>query len=192
MAVRATDSDIQLFGSADYTSTGSPASNFPSWYFDGEHITELQDRIALMDAQLKGGLIPESEVQITKQRLSQYRTRMAEIQDGRPKLTPQQKDKMAKAYNDFGKMIGDAMFTRDEMFKGLANPQKEAERMSEAVCEISPDHIDVMKACGISVDGRRKVSRTQLERAWKITGKYLGENSNSEYLRRQGGTTANY
>lgn len=80
------------------------------------------------------------------------------------------------------KIYNDAQ-ARREMKKGLADSHEEARRMTTPNIKLSPELIEVAEACNVKhTDG--KISRTEAEKIWKITSRYLDEPSNTEYLRK--------
>ena len=100
-----------------------------------------------------------------------------------PKMDDKTKDKLFKVHKELGAKIADAMFTRSDMKKGLADAHEEARRMDTPVIKIGSDMSDIARACNVNpIDGM--VSRNQAEKIWKISSRFLGENSNIESLRR--------
>jgi hypothetical protein len=83
-----------------------------------------------------------------------------------------------------GMKISDAMFKRSEMERGVADAHEEARRMSEPVLKLEDKELIFVRACEGKIEANGKVSRTTAERCWKIISRLLGENSNTEVLRK--------
>ena len=101
------------------------------------------------------------------------------------KLKGKQKDRVAKVYDELGRAIGDKLFTRSDMMKGLADAHEEVKRMTEPSIPVTGDAMSLAKACNVkTVKG--KVTREGAAKIWKILGKALGDRTNTEHLRRDG------
>jgi hypothetical protein len=108
---------------------------------------------------------------------------MEAIEKSQPKVDEATKDKLNKVRKELGKEISTLLFSRSDMRKGLADARTEAMRVETPMIEVSKDCFEIAKACNVTpVNG--KISRTQAEKIWKISGRFLGESSNAESLRR--------
>jgi hypothetical protein len=158
------------------------SSEMPMWY-NRQMVEELKEDIQMCEYDLKSGRVAESQLPKVKGRLANLQRKMEEVEQSMPKLDDKTKDTLFKARKDLGKEISNMLFSRSDMKKGLADAHDEVRRMETPSIKISPDYADIARACNVTpVDG--KVSRTQAEKIWKITGRYLGEGSNTESLRR--------
>ena len=88
------------------------------------------------------------------------------------------------------------MPTYDDMNRGLANPHDMARRKAGIKGRVDVKkmgHTQLMRKLNAEPDGNGTVSFGSLQRAWKIMGKALGENTNTEHLRKvhYGGTYRN-
>ena len=173
----------KLFGKIDRTEKDKIKSEYPSWYFP-QHKDELQESIRHNESMLEMDLVPISEIGITKANLQKAKEKMKQIEESEPKFTDAEKDTMGKLRKGLGTKIGESMFRRSEMEKGIADAHEEARRISEPVIKVeSKEESELYESCGIDIrDG--KVTRGQAERAWKIISKGLEEISNTESLRR--------
>lgn len=158
------------------------SSEYPIWY-NRQMIDELKEDISMAEFEIKSGRIKDTQLTMARDRLKKLQERMDEVEKSQPKLEGKELDKIAKARKDLGKEIASKMYSRSDMKKGLADAHEEVRRMTDFSIPVTPDMVDVAKACNVTpVDGR--VNRTQAEKMWKITGRYLDESSNTESLRR--------
>jgi hypothetical protein len=143
-------------------------------------IEEIQEELTMTEHAIKSGRLSGDQMATARDRVERYRDKLEKIEASRPQLD---KDKVAKVWKDLGKGISNQMYTRDQMQKGIAPAEGEAKRMSQPCVAITPDIEPYAKAANVPVvDG--KVSRNGAEKIWKICGRYLGELTNSESLRR--------
>ena len=181
-------SEISFFSESDMKTkadgTKYISSEYPIWY-NRQMMEELREDISMCEYDLKSGRIAETQLGVTRERLSKLKKRYEEVEKAMPKMDDKIKDKLFKVHKELGARISDAMFTRSDMKKGLADAHEEARRMDTPIIKIGSDMADIARACNVSpVDGM--VSRNQAEKIWKISSRYLGENSNIESLRRDG------
>lgn len=162
-----------------------PASPFPAWYFTNQ-IDELENNISSLESQIKMGMAPVESIMGMKMEISKMRDRLTQIKASKIKLTNKQKDHLAEFYGKAGRLIADSMPTETKMKKGLASAHEEVKLNTQYKFGVH-GYEDLLKALGIKTKSG-KVTRNQLCVAWKIAGKYLGEVSNTEFLR----TDANY
>jgi len=172
-------SSISFFGKVDRKGDRI-TSEYPSWMLD-VHVDELRESVAQRERALERGDVAPSEVNYIREALKKEKARLAEIDVAKPKLTSEQTDKVAKEYDKLGKEIKDSMFSYDEMQKGLANPHEEARRMVNPCIKVD---FEVARACGVTPNEKGLVSRNDAAKIFKISGKFLGENTNVEALRR--------
>lgn len=170
---------ITFFGKVDKKGD-KVTSEYPSWMLD-VHIDELRESVAQRERALERGDVAPSELGYIREALKKEKARLTEIEASKPSLSPDQTDKIAKEYDKLSKEIKDSLFSYDEMHKGLANPHEEARRMVNPCIKVDPE---VARACGVTPNEKGLVSRNDAAKVFKITGKYLGENTNIEALRK--------
>ena len=179
--------DIQFFSSIDRKgkrADGAITSEYPAFYFY-THYEELQESTDKQQRQVDLGLVPASELPRIKAELKRNNDRLAEIQEANPKLGPE-KDAVHKLYKELEESISDSMYTRSDMQKGLVDAHEEARRMVDPIIPIKGNE-KFFHNMGITARNG-KVSRNEASRAYKIMGKALGENTNTERLRRDRNT----
>ena len=173
---------FQIFGSVDLNDKGVVKSTYPAWYF--EHLRDdLKNEIDRMQTQISMETIPRSEMQVTKERLFQKKEKLKEIDSTTVELKGKQKDRVAKVYDELGGAIGDRLFSRSDMKKGLADAHEEMKRMTEPCIPVTGDAMSLAKAANVKTI-KGKVTREGAAKIWKILGKALGSNTNTEFLRR--------
>lgn len=173
---------IEFFGKVDRDEKGNIRSTVPSWYLD-QHKEELGNSIDYAENQLQRGLVPESEKPLHTERLRQMKKKMDDINESHPRFDDNTKDFIDKSTKGLGKKITDAMFSRSDMMKGIADAHEEARRMADPCIELNKEELMLAEKAGCRVD-KGRVSRTDAERMWKFGRKALGESSNTELLRR--------
>lgn len=174
--------EFQIFGQVDLNKKGQVISQYPSWYFDQQK-DDLKEEISRIETDLKFDRIPKTEVQITNDRLQQKKEKLKELEKACVELKGKQKDKVAGVRDELGQKIGDALFSRSDMKKGLADAREEMKRMTEPTIPVSGDMLKFCQACNVKVV-KGKVTRDGAAKAWKIASKALGEPSNVEHLRK--------
>jgi chromosome segregation ATPase len=174
--------NFQIFGSVDLDDKGRVKSAYPSWYFDPLK-DELQNEVDRLEGQISQDRIPRSELQLAKERLKQKRDKLLNLDNAALELRGKQKDKVSDIRAELGEKIKDAMFTRDDMKKGLADAREEMRRMTEPCIELRGEALRLAQACNVK-NVKGKVTRDGAAKVWKIISKALGERSNIESLRR--------
>lgn len=158
------------------------ASEYPAWYYT-TMMEDLKEDIRREEYSLESGGVPADRVPQIRDKVKRLRQKLEGIEASVPKLTEADESKLLKVRKELGKEIAGRMFTRSQMQKGLADTHTEARQMVEQSITITPEAAEVAALCNITPrDG--KISRTQAEKVWKITGRYFGEISNSEVLRK--------
>jgi hypothetical protein len=172
--------DVQFFGEVDRNSKGEISSVMPAWYFDA-HVDDMAESIARKKRSLKRGEIPPSELMYVKSQVEREEKRLEGIQNSKPDFG-KDKDRFAKAYDNIGKQISDLLPTRSDELMGYASPREELQK-SKTPC-VSID-VSVAKACGVSAN-KGKITRDEAIRCYRMIGKAIGDNTNTERLRKDG------
>jgi hypothetical protein len=172
-----------VFGKVDYNKAGKRSSTMPSWYYPRQR-DELEESIRYKKSQLENDLVPSSEKNYMRESLKMEEKRIQEIEESQPRFSEVELDELAKLRKSMGMKISDAMFKRSEMERGVADAHEEARRMSEPVLKLEDKELVFVRACEGKIEANGKVSRTTAERCWKIISRLLGENSNTEVLRK--------
>lgn len=177
------DGGVSFFGEVDLNRKGEVGSFFPAWSYT-QLIEDLKERIGEKERAIKSGAL-EAEVLVrTKDELANLKERCNAILESRPKID---NDKLNSVANSVGEKISEAMFTRDEREKGLADAHEELRRWTEPCIKLEGE--EALMALGANVKGVKKgnsymVTRTGAEKLWKIVRKALGESANTAMLRR--------
>jgi len=179
--------DVEFFGTADKrinpeTGEKQIMSEYPVWYFENQ-ITDVKNQIKKMEFQLERGEIPNLGLAAHKAELSKLRDIDRKIEESTPVISNAAKDDIAKVHKSLGKKISESMFTRSEEMKGLPDAHEEYKRQFEPCIELDDKMILIARKLNIKPRGN-KVSRNEASRIWKILSRSLGENSDTEYLRK--------
>jgi hypothetical protein len=160
---------------------GDIRNPLPAWYYDN-HIKELEESIAKRERQIKLGALPPESVLMMKDEIRKDREILVGITNSKLKLTDVRRNRLWDLYKYLSGALSDLLPTRTDMMKGLVNPHEELAKMKEPCINIEK-YKGLMKAMNIKFY-KNKISRDDASRAWKIAGKYLGEPTNTETLRR--------
>lgn len=176
---------IEFFGVADRKgkrANGKVTSEYPAWYFD-QHIAALQREIDYNENVIKNHYVPENVIPETRAELAMLKNRMQQIRESKPRLTGKDTDSLNRLYDSLAIQIGDSMYSRTEMKKGLANVHEEVRRMTAPIINADPEFAPVFDNLGVKpVNG--KLSRNQAAKIVKICGKLLDKPTNVEYFRK--------
>jgi len=173
---------LKFFGEADLNRDGKIKSDYPSWYHR-QQMEDLDEGIRQKERALEEDLIPDSEKPLMRSRLKQERTLSAKVNDSMAEIKGFE-EIISKGSDELGKDIKEAMFSRSQMDKGVADPHEEARRISEPVIKVKSKEVaELCEAAGIKIrEGR--ITRGEAEKIWKISRRSLGEISNVESLRK--------
>lgn len=174
---------FKIYGDVDRTKEGKLKSDYPSWMFPQQK-EELEESVRHKEYQLDNDLIPPTEKNFAREGLQREKKRLDEINESTPRFSDVERDQICKVWKSLGKKIGELMFRRSDMEKGLADAHQEAKRISEPCVVLDELEISFIRSCEIGISSNAKVSRGGAEKAWKIAARILDENSNTEILRR--------
>lgn len=173
---------MKLFGPSDCDKFGKIKSEYPVWYHE-VHIDELRESIAASKRALNRGEVPQAALASHKADLVRNENRLREIDKNKPKLSTGERDKLYKLWKEeLCPSIKNSMFTRSDMMKGLADGHEEARRMVKPVIPVSGELVKFLGFCNCKVV-KGMASRNMLAKAFKLTGRLLGESTNIEILR---------
>ena len=180
--------DVEFFGKADIVidkETGEKhiGSEYPAHYFEPQ-CADIDEQIRRIEYNLENGLVPDKGKPADIAELRKLKKMKDKIDESRPVLNAGHIDALVKVRKDLGAKIKDAMFSRSDEMKGIADSHEEYRRQSEPCISLSGDELLLAKKmnCRVSNDG--KVSRNDASRVWKIISRSIGETSDTEVLRR--------
>lgn len=167
--------------------TKRPLAERPSWY-NPKNIRDMENKITEMEVALQTGQVPRGYEPEYRDTLSQLKENLKKISD----LTSiddstNDPDEIYKACQEAGKILKDAMPSRYEMDKGLADPQMEYDMMTRPQINIGdcPGVIELFKGCHMEIPNNGLVTREQVAKVFQIGMKKIGENPDLEYLRKE-------
>lgn len=176
--------DVEFFGNVDINKHGRRGSEMPAWYFRSQK-DDIENNLAMSEASIQRGEISEDRKPQMLADIRRMREKLDAINESQPQYDSKKQDAIAKMTDTLGKKISESMYTRSDMMRGVADAHEEARRMSEPCIKLEGDEYLLAKKAGCRVSSDGKVSRIDAERVWKMGRRALGENSNSEVLRRQ-------
>jgi len=176
---------IEFFGSPDRKgkmAEGKITSEFPAWYFENK-INDLRYEIERNENRISKNMIPDHEIPRVKEENKRLIERLSSILKSKPKINGKDFDTLAGIYKDLTDQIGDSMFSRTEMKKGLVSAHEEAKRRIEPIIKVNSDCDSILSKFNISHVGG-KISRNQADKVAKILGKIIDAPTNMEYYRK--------
>jgi hypothetical protein len=179
--------EVEFFGESDKKidpETGEKriVSEYPCWYFDTQ-IEEVNHQIERIKFNLENSELPERGIGPAKRELKKLEAMKERIDESTPQITNATKDELDKTRKELGKKIQEQMFTRSDEQKGIADAHDEYRRQSQPCIELSSNEMTLARKLNIRTQGN-KVSRNDASRIWKIISKSIGENSDTEMLRK--------
>jgi hypothetical protein len=174
---------IEFFGKADMNKKGEVGSYMPSWYLRSNK-EELENGIEQTEKAIERGEIIEDKKPQTVSDLKKMKEKLSMINASQPRVKGAQEDIVHKASEELGAEIAASMFTLSDMKRGTADAHEEARRMADPCIKLSGEALALAEKAGARIY-KGMVSRTDAEKTWKLCRRVLGENSNSEILRRQ-------
>ena len=173
---------IKFFGEIDLNDDGKIRSDMPAWYLDRQ-IEELEEDVVKKEGAIRRQQVTGEAAAILREQIKADKARLKVIESGRPKLTGNQKDRCYNVYKSIAQQIGDSMPTRKQTKDGLVNPYNELKRLKTKHIKIDPE---IAAACGAKpIQG--KITGDEAVKCYQIIGKAIGENTNAEALRKDGG-----
>jgi len=170
---------IRIFGDIDRRADGRPNAFKPSWA-ERPAMEALKEEVESTKRALDMGRIPASEVYLAQERVRKGKERIEEIEKGKPKLSDQQRDEVAKHRKRLGNEIADTLFTHTEMDMGFADAHEEVARMTEKRINLDPEQA---KESGVTlVNGMG--SRDDAAKMYQHLSYALGESADIERLRK--------
>ncbi len=172
---------IKIFGDIDRRADGKIRSFKPSWA-EKPAMDALKEDVESTKRALDMGRIPTSEVYLAQERVRKGEKRIEEIEEGRPKLSDQERDETDKHRKRLSKEIGDSLFTHTEMDMGFADAHEEVARMTEKKIKLDPKQAE---ECGITLENGMG-SRDDAAKMYQHLSYALGESPDIERLRKTG------
>lgn len=178
-----THDDFTVFTDVDLSPDKTKiASTYPLWMHNGV-LQEVDSMIRFMRTAIENNYVAPAYLPQYREQLAYYEAKREQLLAGEPKFDGKARDFISKVLSSLGEKISNAMFTRTEVEKGLADAHEEARRMSEPVISLNSDELRWAKICNVKVVGT-KVSRTSAELMWKIGRRILGESTNTKILQK--------
>ena len=181
--INETSDGITFYGEVDLNKKGELASFMPAWSYR-QLIDDMKEQIDSKKRSIDSGMLDAEVKTRTVEEHRKLKDRYESIISSKPKIDP---DRLTKVAASLGEKISEAMFTSDQMKKGLADAHEEARRMSQPCIKLTDDEAIMAQAAhikGVKSGQSFIVSRTQAEKLWKLSRKALGELANTNELRK--------
>lgn len=183
---------IEFWTKRELNSKGEPLSSYPLGY-NQRMLTELDEEIKQVEHSLSDPFFTAPhEREERKQRLADLKNKRKDVEAMAPgNLSGIQKDFLAELRKDFGQSIADFEPTYDQMQKGTASPQDLMKILKGRTIPVPTKYRPLVEKLGGKIYNG-KMGGDDFKRIWKIASWRLGEPTNTETLRRQGGSTGVY
>jgi hypothetical protein len=181
--------EFSFFGEVDRNVRGEVTSEYPAW-MSRNHIEMFEEDANRLRIEIKQGFVKE-KIGEMQQELEKIEAKVDEIRASKPEMSVKRKDDLKAARKTIGELIAEAMFTRSDMEMGWCDPHEEARRMSVPCINLTNDMCVLALACGIKKDKvkDKKITRTDLEKMFKIISAAIDEDGNIERLRKDEATS---
>lgn len=173
---------IQFFGEIDLNDDGGIRSDMPAWYLDRQ-VEELEEGIVKKEGMIKREQVTGESAAVLREQIKADRARLKKIEEGRPELEGSKKDRVARFRESLAKQIRESMPTRKQTRDGLVNPYNELKRLKSKHIKVDTE---LAAACGVK-PVRGHISGDEANKCFQIASRALGEESNPETLRQDGG-----
>ncbi len=150
-------------------------------------LDDLREGIASKERAIARGDIDPASLPQMKQDIEKETERLEQILDSKPIISDKEKDELKKVHKSLGMLIGDSMFSRDDMRNGRADAHEEDRRNRQPCIKISGEMAELCINNGIKPTETKngiELSRNDASRLWKMAGHTIGEPTNTEYLRK--------
>lgn len=157
-------------------------SEFPAWMQEHQ-IMELDEEISGLERDLEHNMIPESDRHETRTVLKDLKERFDEIVVSKPNFDLTERKRLEQNLEKLNLEVGDSLYSRYEMKKGLGKIHKEADLNDFPCIPIDKEIVDL---CNLTNYVNGKVPRNQADKARKILCKYFNRDDDSrEAIRRE-------
>ena len=182
------DGDIKFFSEKDLRIDGKGNitgrnCDYPQWYFP-KIINDMKEEIRQSQFAIDSGKYPQGRITEAKDKLSSLKKNLSKLEETQPDFT-KYKDTLYKVSQDLGSKIAEKMSTRSQQQKGLADAHRDVQIESTPSIDISdsPQIRRMADVNGVRVTNG-KITGGDATRMWQWSRKAIGEDGNSEWLRR--------
>ena len=184
--LRVPKKELKFFGDGDKITEGPNkgkiSSEYPAWTFKTQ-IEELEENIKKMEGRIARGIVPTTELPTATRAIQREKEKLERIREAHGEVKGHE-DVMNKCQKEVGELIHDAMYTRTDGEKGLADPHEVADRWSKPCISLPVEARELAAKANIPMTSDGKVNQIGAEKLWKLCRAGLGESTNTEILRR--------
>ncbi len=179
--------EFQFYSEVDIDPvTKKVKSEYPLWY-NPRMLQEKEEELEIKKAALRNDAVPrgqEAEYAEGIKRLEDQLSVMKNttlVDDAK-----NDRDVIAKLVDKIGKVLKELYPTYKECERRVVDIQQENKKRFDPCVSIKGDDdmVSFAHACQVPISPDGKVNRDGAEKMWKIGRKYIGENANTELLRR--------
>ena len=178
--------DLKFFGEGDRITDGPNrgqiSSEYPAWMFKAQ-IDELKENIVRMESRVARGIVPATELHVATKAIHREKEKLDRINQAESEVKGHE-DVMNRCQKEVGELVKDAMYTRTDGEKGLADPHEVADRWSKPCIALPLEARALAGKANIPMTSDGKVTQIGAEKLWKLCRGALGESTNTEILRR--------
>jgi hypothetical protein len=175
-----TSSGIKWFTEVDYNPKGKVSGDYPAYYFEAQ-MYELEENIRDLGQAIEDGVFQGTRKRDEMKRLKTMTDRLEKIKEGKPKLSPVDKDRMSRSLRELCDDIKKSQYSYDECWKQTADPHELAKRMEQPCIEIKNELVgSYAKQRGMRIkDG--KISQNHATMIASVMAKLIGEHIDVSY-----------
>jgi len=179
--------DVRFFSETDLKTDAkgniSRTCDYPRWYFP-KMIHDLKEEIRSKKFSIETGRVAQARLHDAKQSLAASEKQLAKLEEATPDFADK-KDLLVKVSIDLGSKISATMPSRGDMQKGLDDPQRLVKTDTTYCIDVS----DSPKVARLAdINGFRMVNKKlrggDAMKLWQLSRAAVGEDSNTEHLRR--------
>jgi hypothetical protein len=165
-------------------SNGRIGSEYPAWMQDSQ-IESMQEDISSMEREIGRGVVDRDQIDRMRAEVKRKKHKLERIINSKPDLRGGDIDKIHNITKNLKSEIQDYQFTKSQMDMGTVRAEDEADRMSVKAIPLDRVGIDPGMAKELNLHPENgKVTRTEMEQAYRILSRSIGERGSSEDLRR--------
>ena len=165
------------------------SSEYPAWTFH-QQLENAREELTQKERALATGSVDRESETEYRILIEREKAQLDAIEESRPNLSDADKDVCAKAYKDLTNGISASMPTLNDMHRNLVNAHEENRRNSKPCIKVSLKTAELAEKNGIKVTSNCEMSRKDASRLAKIIGHAIGEQTNMEYFRKEGWSSA--
>lgn len=177
--------DVTFFTELDMNDKGRINAAYPAW-FDRKRIFNLEEDIKRDERAIDNGWVNAASIGEFRTALSKKKEALARVRDAQERIESKiGKDFVHKTVSSLGEKISAAEPSRWENEKGFTNPHDLAEKWNTPCITLTNEERKLARMANIPMSAGGSVTLVGASMAWQMGRKILGEDANTERLRRE-------